>query len=126
MPFPPHNAPFDTTCDLWTGPGDTPPNHLYYTGPCRLVRNERFQIAFGPGIPRGYYLTHSGSASLGPRLTDSAGRLLVDYGFAARVAVPAGSAPRFVVLYMEVAWSPVFFPNYFRANLALIGSIPYW
>jgi len=105
--------PFNTTCDLYEGPGGAIPLALRGTFDCRLVFEDAITtIGTGaPDIP--YYLTIQGIVPKGYWTSETG---IGDFAKADLVAVPSGSPIRFRVLYVdEINWLSQ--PTYFRAYL---------
>jgi len=106
-------APFDTTCDLYTGPGTASPGTFIGTFPCRLVVEDGIEPV-GTGnrdIP--YYLTID---AYQPRGAWTAPFFGMDAALSDQVAVPSGTMPQWWVLYTDhIIWRGQ--AEYFRSYL---------
>lgn len=106
-------APFDTTCDVWTGPNDPSPGVLLGTGACRFVPVDAiFQSGASSPNVKGWvtmdFLIPSGMF-VAPFLT-------VDAGAANQIAIPSGTSPIYWIVWVErIDWQGQ--PIYYRASV---------
>jgi hypothetical protein len=96
-------ASFNTTCDLYGGPGSASPGIYASNVDCRLVLEDGI-LTVGTGAPAlPFYLTIEAEEPIGAWLTGAA--FGVDPALADQVAVPSGSAPQWWVIYTDqVIW----------------------
>ena len=108
--------PFDTTCDVYKGPGTTTPGLFVGTFPCRYVREDGI-FAIGNGhVPIPAYMTIEGYTPVGFWTVPFLG---VDASLADQIAIPSGNVPMFWVIYTDViVWHVQ--PAYYRAYLAFL------
>lgn len=110
-------APFNTTCDIYQGPGGSSPGAFIGTFSCRLVIADSINVV-GPGSlnPVGW-LTLDGYQ---PRGWWVAPPFSVDPTLCDQIAVPSGAAISLFVFFTEeiIHLSQ---PAYFRAT---VGSLP--
>lgn len=90
---------FNTTCDVYTGPGTPSPGMLLGTYPCRLVVEDGITtVGTGsPPIPR--YLTID---AYQPRGAWTSAKFGMDASLSDWVAVPSGAFPQWWVLYTDI------------------------
>lgn len=106
-------ALFNTTFDLYKGPGSATPGVLVGTFDCRLVSNAAILLVGADAPSRLYYLTTEAATPVG---VWAAPLLSLDSALADRIAVPSGTAPRFWCLFTEaIDWQGQ--TVYQRANL---------
>ncbi len=104
---------FNTSADIYFGPGTATPGVLKATVACRLVIEDGIFLA-GVGAPlRVAYLTHDGGA-----MDDSFvhAYFAADARLADQVAIPSGGAVGWWILFEEeIIWRTQ--PAYWRSNL---------
>lgn len=110
---------FNTTVDVFKGPGTGSPGEYVGTFPCRLVREDAIETV-GAGSPRiPFYLTIDAYSPAGSWTVGSFG---LDPSLADQIAIPSGTSVRFWVLYTdEIVWHS---PSYFRAYLVELPIPP--
>jgi len=113
-------APFDTKCDLKTGPGAAVPNHVYAIKvPCRLVLDNLGDEVGKFLGSQSHYLTIDAVQPSGALFTVAVGGYDVDCTAADRVAIPNGAAFAWGVLWTELVTPDVGTP-YWRVHLTPI------
>jgi len=106
-------AAFNTTCDLFQGPGAAAPGQFIGTFDCRLVLADAIFLVGADAPLRVAWMTIEAAIPTG---SFSAPILSADSALADRVAIPSGTAPQWWVLFTEsVLWQTQ--PIYWRANL---------
>lgn len=104
---------FDTTADIYYGPGTTTPGALKATVSCRLVIEDAIFLA-GIGAPlRTAYLTHDTAAMDDSYIHAYFG---ADARIADQVAIPSGAAAGWWILFEEEITFKTQ-PTYWRSNL---------
>lgn len=106
-------GPFDTTCDLYGGPGSASPGGLIGTFDCRLVEADGIFLIGTEAPNRVSWMTIEDEVPVGPWQT---GSRPMNPALADQVAIPSGTAVQWWVLYTEVIdWQGQ--DVYYRANL---------
>lgn len=109
-------AAFDTTCDIWYGEGATNKRQLRSFGDCRKVAELYELIQETPFDGRLAYITMDFDTPVGPVASGSFPSITHDFSKGDVLAIPAGSAPAYYVLFTEkVSYSPQ--PDYWRAHV---------
>lgn len=105
---------FNTSCDLYYGPDSPYGSGLYFSCPCRLVPQRPIEtVGWGaPLLP--FWLTLDAVEPTGAWTTRGFG---MNAGLADQVAVPAGDAPRWWIVYVDQVIYGALTP-YYRAYLA--------
>jgi len=105
---------FNTTCDVYSGPGATPPNTFKGSFPCRLVLADAIYLENVSAPTRSGWVTLEGLIPQGPWTSPG---VSFDPRLSDWIAVPAGSIPRFWNIYTDsVLWETQ--AIYYRANVA--------
>lgn len=113
-------APFNTTCDIFDGPGGPVPNAFIGACPCRLVINDDIDV-IGPGAPVIFgwvtmdAITPKGAFVL-PYLT-------IDPSRAYQIAVPSGTFPQWWILFIEEITYGIQ-PTYIRCEIVALPLPP--
>jgi len=112
--------PFNTTCDIFKGPGTALPGSFVGTFQCRYVVEDGI-FAIGPGCPViPAYLTIQGYQPQGAWTYPYFG---VDAALCDRIAIPSGYTPQYYCLYTDIIiWGPQV--PYFRAYLVRLPVSP--
>lgn len=109
-------GPFNTTVDVFCGPGSPTPGVLRGTFNCRLVPADGIFLVGVNSPPRWGWVTLEG---LMPTGCFSAPELAMDQTLADLIAIPSGTTPQWYVLFSEeVFWRSQ--RIYWRANLVLL------
>ena len=109
---------FNTTCDLVYGSGHASPGTVYDSRICRLVGEIWQDMSLDPFSLRHYYVTMEGDKPNEAAATFVGHSYTLDFNLADRIAIPSGSAPQYIVLFVEaVKQGPE--PDYWRASVAL-------
>jgi hypothetical protein len=113
-------SPFNTTCDIFKGPGSASPGSFVGTFPCRYVREDGIFTVGNGSIRIPAYLTIEGYEPVGfweplflgvnPYLSDL-------------IAVPSGTFPRFWIIYTDIIIWHAQAP-YYRGYLAYLPYVP--
>lgn len=115
--------PFIHTCDIFTGPGGTPPSSFVGTFPCRMVKQFAIETVGLGSVLLPVWLTIDEYEPTGAWTTDGFG---MDATLSDQVAIPSGSPLKWWVLYTDqVVWFAG--TPYYRAYLSLLplpGPIP--
>lgn len=109
-------APFNTTCDVFFGPGSATPGALRGTCQARFVPAHGVSLT-GPGAPlRVAWVTMQAVKPQGAWTRLAFG---YDPGLGDQVAVPAGGLKQWWVLFVEeISWRNR--ERYYRANIVLL------
>lgn len=111
---------FNTTVDVYKGPGSGSPGMFVGTFPCKLVREDAIATD-GLGAPIiSWYLTIDAYLPIGSWSFPSFG---LDTSLADRLAVPSGVSPQFWVLYTDVVRWHALTP-YYRSYLVMLPVPP--
>jgi len=113
-------GPFNTTCDVWSGPTAVPPNFLKAANiPCRLVVENLEHPIPKFLLKRTHYLTIDAFMPLGAAIQDPGIGFTIDCRLADRIAVPTGVAVNYGVLFVELV-TPNVGTNYYRVHLVAL------
>lgn len=111
---------FNTTCDVFQGPGGVIPGDFVGTFPCRLVPQLAIEPTGVGSILMGYWLTIDGYPPRGAWTPYGFG---MDDRLSDQIAVPSGSAPRFWCVYTDlIVWHAL--TPYYRSYLSSLPLPP--
>lgn len=107
---------FNTTCDIYFGPGTLTPGVLKGTAACRLVLQDAIFVIGVDSPIAGYYMTIIDIIPIGMW---SPPFLSVDPELSDQVAIPSGTAAQYWVLWTEsILWQS--HPIYYRGHLEFL------
>lgn len=113
-------APFDTTCDITSGPDWTPANTMYAVNvPCRLVLDDQIVQHFKYIDRQTHYMTLDQLLPTGRTIVHGPPNWTIDAGFGDRVSIPSGTAPAWGILWIETI-TPTTGTPYHRCHLVAL------
>lgn len=109
---------FNTTCDLYEGPGGASPGAFVGTCDCRLVFEDAIFMVGTDSPAAAHYFTLADFVPVGAW---DAPFYAVDSDLAYRVAIPSGSPPQWWVLWTHsILWQTQ--PLYYRGTLEFLPA----
>jgi hypothetical protein len=115
-------APFDTSCDIYYGPGGLSPGAKYATANCRFVPDTIEGPLLYPLTDRVAYITMDSVVPNQPSVSGTDENVSYDYDASDIIAIPSGGTPVYQVLFVERLAYRTHTP-YVRAHVRLFPPI---